>query len=81
MKKYLVIPDYIISKNDGQRHYISCNKLVQLYGVDEGECVFVESSSTGKMTDSIEYNKKRYGNLIELKPKHSGNYILGDIHG
>jgi len=54
---------------------------VRLYGVKESECVFAESSSTGKMTDSIEYNKKRYGNLIELRPKHSGNYTLGDTNG
>ncbi len=81
MKKYLVIPDYVISKTDGQRHYISCNQLLRLYGVNENECVFSESSSTGNMTNSIEYYKKRYGNLIELRPKHDGHYNLGDTNG
>jgi hypothetical protein len=77
MKKYLVIPDYVISKTDGQRHYVSCNQLVRLYGVQEGECIFSESPDTGKTMNSINYNKKRYGNLTELRPKYSGNYLLG----
>ena len=38
-KKYLVIGDYIKSKNDNDRHYISSRELVRLYGVNPKECI------------------------------------------
>lgn len=33
MKKYLVIADYVTSQNDGDRHFITFNQLMRLYGV------------------------------------------------
>jgi hypothetical protein len=76
-KKYLVISDYVISKTDGQRHFITCSKLMYLYSVREEECICMESSIKGRYTPSIEDYKNRYGNLIELRPKYDGNYIIG----
>jgi len=59
-KKYRVLPGYIKSKNDGDRHYISAGRLMLLYGVSSAECV-------------IGYNGGVDG-LIVLKPLYNGNY-------
>lgn len=39
MKKYIVYPTRVTSKNDRQRHFISFNQLCRLYKVDPKECV------------------------------------------
>lgn len=33
-KKYLVRPSRVVSRNDGEVHFISARKLIQLHGVD-----------------------------------------------
>jgi hypothetical protein len=40
--KYLVLGGYVISKNDGQKHYINCYRLMELYGVKKEYCDFAE---------------------------------------
>lgn len=64
-KKWLVLSDYIISRNDGDRHLISCQQLVKLYGVNPKECVF------GRIGDG-----KKYPNLPILAPRYDGDYTL-----
>lgn len=39
MKKYLLHPGYVISKTDGDRHYITSENLMRLYNVRPHECV------------------------------------------
>lgn len=34
MIRYVVIPGYVISQHDKQRHYVGPMALIQLYGVD-----------------------------------------------
>lgn len=75
-KKYVVIADYVISKNDGDRHFITCNQLVKLYGVREEECIFMESSIRGKHWPPLGYYYLRHGPLIELRPRYHGNYNM-----
>jgi hypothetical protein len=70
-KKYFVIADYITSKNDGDRHFITCNQLMRLYSVREEECVCLENG-----TERYKMYVDRYGNLIELRPKSDGDYRL-----
>ena len=67
-KKYLVIGDYVISKNDGQRHYVSAKELVSLYGVDKRECELFDKLTPRNPRDII------VGNLIILGPLYNGNY-------
>ena len=68
MKKYLVIPGWITSKSDGDRHYISANKLIRLYGVDRRECVVFQDGERG-FCDS----------LIKLEPDYNGDYNINQI--
>jgi hypothetical protein len=70
-KKYLVIADYITSKNDGDRHFITCNQLIRLYSVREEECICMENG-----TKRYQMYRDRYGDLIELRPKFDGDYRL-----
>lgn len=65
-KKYLVVPGYTISRNDGDRHYISAPALMRLYGVSPLECV-VLSLSDRRLADQ---------NLIVLRPRYDGIYEL-----
>ena len=66
-KKYLVLGGYVNSKNDGQRHYIGCNKLMKLYGVSPNECYCREEWDI-------------YGGYPEglkiLRPNYEGYYSL-----
>ena len=38
--RYVLHPGYVISKNDGQEHFIGGPRLARLYGVDMRQCVF-----------------------------------------
>jgi hypothetical protein len=66
--KYLVYPGHVISKSDGDRHFISYSQLIRLYGVDPMECMDIANASmyTVALTDK----------LIPLRPQYDGNYDL-----
>ena len=68
--KYLVIAGEIISKSDGQRHYIHCDQLIKLYGVHRDECVFVHGPNDWRGLG------KKWLNLLRLTPRHDGNYTI-----
>lgn len=74
MKKYLVIPGYVVSKNDGDRHFINSDQLMRLYGVKQEECVFYSS---------LEAARGKSGNekLIILVPRPDGKYNLPKLDG
>lgn len=63
-KQYLVLGDWIISKNDGDRHFISAMKLCQLYRISPERCIL------GKVGDGI-----KYPNLPTLMPRYDGDYV------
>lgn len=69
MIKYLVMPGNMPSKNDGDIHYISAQKLISLYGVNKNECVIAGERSSS-------YNNK----LIILSPRYDGDYTLENEH-
>lgn len=66
MLKYAVYPGYVISKNDGDRHYISAQQLMRLYKVDPRECIVVREQ---KIWFGIQ-------DLILLKPRYDGEYTI-----
>uniref|UniRef100_A0A6M3J1B7 Uncharacterized protein n=1 Tax=viral metagenome TaxID=1070528 RepID=A0A6M3J1B7_9ZZZZ len=68
MKKYCVHPGHVISKKDGDRHYITFLRLCQLYNVDPEECVNANSLSS-----RLGYNTDE---MVHLKVRHNGNYSL-----
>lgn len=64
MKKYLLHPGYVVSKTDGDIHYITSQMLMELYNVLPKDCVTY-----------IPF--RRYPNqdkLIDLYPMGSGEY-------
>lgn len=65
--KYILMPGYIISKHDGQEHYIKANDLARLYGVSMSECVIAPSKQEGW---------KPGMNMILLRPRSDGDYKI-----
>jgi hypothetical protein len=41
-KKYILIPDYVISRTDGDLHYVDAMQLARLYNVPLSECIVVK---------------------------------------
>lgn len=72
MRKYLVFPGWIISRNDFDRHWVSRYDLMHLYGVRPDECVVIDELRED------EYNRDPgvFGGLVELRPRYDGNYSL-----
>lgn len=66
MIKYLICPDYVRSRTDGDRHYISAHQLIHLYKVNPTECIIKSQYDAG-------YNNK---DLIVLSPDYSGQYVV-----
>ena len=67
MIKYIICPGTVISKNDGDHHYVSADRLIHLYCVDRRECII---DSLGRFRD------RSYDALIKLYPRYDGNYPL-----
>ena len=70
MKKYILIGDYIDSKNDRDRHYISPHRLCELYNVNPDECIFIKHPEDREL-ETIDKD-----NFIVLTPRYDGNYTL-----
>lgn len=66
-KRFIVICGWIRSPNDGDKHFISCDRLSELYRVDPRECVYFDPSKD----KSVGYG---HNNLIHLRPLPDGNY-------
>ena len=64
----VLCPGSVISKNDGQRHYINARKLAMLYEVDYSTCVIYDPSKP----ESLSFKKKE--NQVFLCPREDGNY-------
>lgn len=76
--KYALHPGMVISKRDGDHHFIDAHQLARLYRVSPRECVVVPRNvEQGRerqhqlLLDRIE----RMG-LIHLHPRYDGNYQL-----
>lgn len=66
--KYIVLPGWVYSKNDGDRHFISGEQLIRLYGVNPKECLIVREGQ--------EVGRFRQADQIILEPDYSGEYKL-----
>lgn len=64
-KKYAILPGYVFSRSDGDRHFITAKQLIQLYGVNPAECIEV-----GEGVD--------WTGFIPLSPRDDGDYSLPD---
>jgi hypothetical protein len=68
-KEFLVCPGYVVSKFDGDTHYISEHKLMHLYNVDPRECV---------ISCCPAHHHEDEG-LLHLEPNYDGDYSLPDV--
>ena len=70
-KKYAVFSGHVISKNDGERHFIDNLQLCRLYGVNPKECVMVNSKFRTSYCDQTYIDS-----LIPLTPQYDGDYSI-----
>ena len=75
MIRYAVFPGRVISKVDGDVHYISADMLMRLYRVNPKECIVIredlEPHELRLKLKLVEEEK-----LICLEPRYSGDYTL-----
>lgn len=64
MKAYVLVPGYVYSRYDNDRHYINARKLSRLYRVPMERCEVCLDIS----------HLPRYKNLIQLHPREDGAY-------
>ncbi len=69
-KKYALHPGVIISKSDGEEHYIPASRLAQLYEVDGHDCIVWDSQRPETFLGRKEEN------YIHLYPRTDGKYAL-----
>lgn len=76
-KKYVCIGGEVISRNDGDRHYIHAKEIAKLYNVNPTDCDFVEAH------DEFIYWRSHHmpydhpnDRPIVLKPRYDGRYDL-----
>jgi len=74
MKRYILHPGYVESKNDGQRHFIGAAELSRLYGVDMRNCVIDDESGLGMR------GVRPAPTDVHLYPSYHGDYTLRE-HG
>ena len=68
-KKYLVIGGKVISKTDGQRHYVSAVRLCELYKLNPVDCYLAEEKCSPSLHGLP-------SGLPILRPRKDGNYSL-----
>jgi len=67
LKKYMVHPGFVTSK-DGDRHWISARKLMELYGVPPSLCIIFDNRDTESYSGLISRE------LTYLYPRNDGKY-------
>ena len=71
MVKYCLHPGIVISRTDGDQHFISALQLCGLYKVKRNECVVNRGELHVRLPKSVEC----------LYPSASGTYLLGSKRG
>ena len=79
--KYAVYPGVVLSKSDGDLHYIPARMLMHLYGVAPGECLEIdELRSPRNRVEQLDVESRirraKEEKLIALRPQFSGDYSL-----
>lgn len=70
-KKYAVYPEEVLSFSDGQRHFITAERLMRLYDVNPAECVIIDARRPNPGFHE--------GNLIPLRVRHNNEPILSPL--
>ena len=70
MAKYLIVPGWVTSKNDGDKHFISAERLIDLYGINPQDCrIFNDDGKSHR-------GFIRKADEIILEPDFTGEYKL-----
>jgi hypothetical protein len=65
--KYVLVPGFVVSESDGQRHHIGAVELASLYRVSMSECV---------VYDAMRCGAGGYKGLVHLRPRFDGDYRI-----
>lgn len=68
--RYLLCPGHVMSKTDGQYHYVGAHDLAQLYGVQMDQCEVRPERMMAR------FGWRPTAGVIELHPRYDGNYSL-----
>lgn len=69
-KRYLLHPGEVVSKTDGQRHFISSDQLIELYDLDRKKCVVYKPYLSDKFPND------EYADLVDIVPRYDGEYVI-----
>lgn len=67
MSKYVLHGGYVISRYDGQRHYVGPVQLARLYGLNLRDCALIRSEMPGSQYPP---------DAVHLYPRNDGDYRL-----
>ncbi|WOH61939.1 hypothetical protein [Bradyrhizobium sp. BWC-3-1] len=73
--KYVVHPGVVVSKTDGQYHYIGAMELMRLYGIRPDECEIYEPEPWWPQS-YYRMAQEQHDGLIHLYPRYDGDYTL-----
>ena len=71
MIKSVVCPDYVISQNDGQRHWVDAHSLMRLHQLNPKECIVVDMRCSETYVGRVELIES----LPHFFPRFGGEYI------
>lgn len=74
--KYVVHDGYIKSRSDGDEHFISCEDVIRLYGVNSNRCLYARM---GDEEWKRCYTPEYIMSLTHLWPRLDGNYNLAEV--
>lgn len=75
MKKYVVIPDFVISKNDGQKHWVSADRLISLHSLNRNECIICDPK---RPETYYGYRQEYLSSLPCFSVRYGGEYENGN---
>lgn len=73
--RFVLCPDYVISRNDGSRHWVGADQLRRLYGVPRRECVTYPQGE-GSDADIRRRLWRDPPDSVRLAPCFDGDYRL-----
>lgn len=73
--RYAIHPDFVLSKSDGDVHYIGALQLIFLYRVAPRECLVIDDSKDRYTYARLMARAEEEG-LIHLWPRYDGDYTI-----
>jgi hypothetical protein len=73
VKRYLILPGKVFSKEDGQLHHVSAEELMRLYSVAPEECVVLRNEG---VHGRVGLDNEFLDSLLWLAPRYDGDYHI-----